>query len=51
MDDSKYTVIDTGIIPKFLTNGNGSLSEIYQKKAKGTGIVGLNPCYNGMKME
>lgn len=39
MDDSKYTVIDTGIIPKFLTNGNGSLSEIYQKKAKGTGIV------------
>ena len=39
MEDSNYTVIDTGIIPKFLTNGNGSLSEIYQKKAKGTGIV------------
>lgn len=37
--DEKYTVIDTGIIPKFLTNGNGSLSEIYQKKSKGTGIV------------
>ena len=38
MENQNYHVINTGIIPKFLTDGGTSLSEI-TKKAKGTSIV------------
>jgi hypothetical protein len=38
MENPGYQVINTGIIPKFLANGETSLSEI-NKKTKGTSIV------------
>lgn len=40
MNNSNFTIVDTGTIPKFLTNGETALTEIYQKKSgKGTGAV------------
>lgn len=37
--DKNYSVIETGTIPQFLSNGNNSLGQLYPKTSKGSKVV------------